>query len=79
MTQSTKSKTIRISEQTYQELADYRSELERINDQSVSLDEAIDLLFGEVCGLEYELASERQKRCKAKVEGKTQVTVGETG
>lgn len=55
------SKTIRVSETTYKELLAYKAELEIENAQRLSFDEAIDLLFSEVAGLEHELISERLK------------------
>ena len=51
------SKTIRVSDETYQQILAYRADLEKINKTRISFDKAIDMLFGEVAGLEYEVAS----------------------
>lgn len=54
-------KTIRVSEKTYKELLTYKAELEIENQQVLSFDDTIELLFTEVAGLEHELISERLK------------------
>lgn len=54
-------KTIRVSEETYKELLAHKAELEIENQQVLSFDDTIELLFTEVAGLEHELASERLK------------------
>jgi len=54
-----KYKTIRVSEEIYVELLDYRAQLEQANRSRLSLDQAIDLLFTELHGNEYEAASKR--------------------
>ena len=45
-------RTIRVSEDTYQELLDYRAQLEIANRSRISFDQAIDLMFTEIHGLE---------------------------
>jgi predicted CopG family antitoxin len=54
-------KTIRVSQDIYEELLSYKAELEIINRRPLSFDDAIDLLFNEIAGLEHELGSERVK------------------
>ena len=54
-------KNIRISAENYQELLEYKAECEKENGRSLSFDDAIELLFTEIAGLEYELGSERLK------------------
>ena len=54
-----KTKTIRVSQDTYEELLNFKAELEIINRCPLSFDDAIELLFVEVAGLEHELGSER--------------------
>lgn len=61
-------KTIRVSEETYQQLLAYKAELEIENRQPLSFDAAIDMLFGECAGLEYDAASERLARRQAESE-----------
>lgn len=43
-------KTIRISQEVYEELCEYRTELEAIDKQRLSLDDTIDLLLNELAG-----------------------------
>ncbi|MFD1156821.1 hypothetical protein [Roseovarius aestuarii] len=57
-----KTKTIRVSQDTYEQLIAYKAQIEIENRQTVSFDETIDLLLGEIAGLEYELASERLRQ-----------------
>lgn len=54
-----KYRTIRLSEETYQDLLKFRAELELENRSRVSFDEAIELLFTEIHGLEYEMANQK--------------------
>lgn len=54
-----KYKTIRVTEETYQELMEYRAEVEAINKRRLSIDDAIGLIFVELHGGEYEAASEK--------------------
>ena len=54
-------KTIRVSADTYENLIDYRAEQELHNRSRVSFDEAIDMMFGEIAGLDYEVTSQRQE------------------
>ncbi len=60
-----KTKTIRVGEENYKELIAYKAELEIINKQPISFDEAIEMLFNEIAGLEYELGSERVNTLRA--------------
>ena len=59
-------KTIRVSQDTYEELLAYRANLEQINRCRVSFDESINLLFGEVAGMEYEIASQKAEIAEAR-------------
>lgn len=52
-------KTIRVSQDTYEELLEYRASLEKINRCRISFNDALDMLFGEVAGAQYEIACER--------------------
>lgn len=54
-----KFKNIRISEENYQDLLEYKADCEKINRCSLSFDDAIEMLFTEIAGLEFEVASER--------------------
>lgn len=54
----TTGKTIRLSEETYEELVAYRAELEKINRAPISFDEAVDMLLGETAGAQYEIQCE---------------------
>ncbi|MEM1150428.1 MAG: hypothetical protein AAGI03_07700 [Pseudomonadota bacterium] len=53
----TSTKTIRLNVETYRELLAYKAELEIENGRTLSFDDAVDLLFSELAGREYELAS----------------------
>lgn len=57
-------KIIRISKDTYEELLSYKAALEIENRQRLSFSDAIEMLFGEVAGLEYELGSVRLRQEK---------------
>ena len=52
-------KTIRLSADVYNELLTYKAELEIENQRSLSFNDAIELLFTELAGLEYEATSTR--------------------
>lgn len=58
-------KTIRLSEETYKQLIDYRAEVEAINHCRLSFDEAVDMLLGETEGMEYEVKAEVSRFAKA--------------
>lgn len=50
-------KTIRLSQDTYEELLAYRAELEATNRQTISFDEAVEMSLGEPIILEDKLST----------------------
>ena len=61
--------TLKNLEKDKELLLDYKADCEKENKRPLSFDNAIDLLFTEVAGLEYELGSERLKASGYKYEG----------
>ncbi len=54
-------KTIRLSQNTYEELLAYRAELEATNRQTISFDEAVEMALGEPIMLEHKLGDEKAR------------------
>jgi len=59
-------KAIKVSQEVYEQLLSYRADCEKANKQRLSFSDAIDLLFTELAGLEYEVGS--QKMAESRVQ-----------
>lgn len=54
-------KTIRLSEEVYELLCDYRQKVEQVNSSRISLDDAVDMALGQDIMYEHFLSDEKAR------------------